>query len=155
MTFRLLPTTTRHAWLRRVSDFHSGDVNQAERAAVEAHLATCAECRAALALYRRFYELAATPSRLGSPSPVGIAERPPRMTVGQPSSAQVSTRWRSPRDPRRPRALSVAAAAAAVLLVAGFLALFAPRLSNRAPQPATTPTLTPSTITPTPLPTLD
>src|SRR5258708_2839445 len=30
-----------HAWLRRVSDYHSGGVWEAERAAVEAHLATC------------------------------------------------------------------------------------------------------------------
>jgi hypothetical protein len=155
MTFRLLPTSTQHAWLRRVSDYHSGDVNESERAAVEAHLATCAECRAALALYRRFYELAATPSRLGSPSPVGIAERPRQLTKGQPSSAQVSTWWRPPHDPRRSRALGTAAVVAAVLLVAGFLALFVPRLSSRRPQPATTPTLTPSAITPTPLPTLD
>jgi hypothetical protein len=53
-----------HAWLRRVSDYHSGGVSATERAAVEAHLAVCAECRQALATYRRFYTLARSPLQL-------------------------------------------------------------------------------------------
>jgi hypothetical protein len=54
-----------HTWLRRVSDYHSGGVSATERAAVEAHLAGCAECRQALATYRRFYTLARSPLQLG------------------------------------------------------------------------------------------
>ena len=57
-----------HAWQRRVSDFHSGGVSAAERAAVEAHLVTCAECREALAMYRRFYTLLRSPLQLDSVS---------------------------------------------------------------------------------------
>ncbi|HEV2235595.1 MAG TPA: zf-HC2 domain-containing protein, partial [Ktedonobacterales bacterium] len=54
-----------HAWLRRVSDYCSGGVSATERAAVEAHLAECAECREALATYRRFYALVSSLPRLG------------------------------------------------------------------------------------------
>jgi anti-sigma factor RsiW len=54
-----------HAWLRRVSDYHSGGVSATERAAVEAHLAECVECQQALAVYRRFSTLARSPLRLG------------------------------------------------------------------------------------------
>jgi hypothetical protein len=60
-----MTTTAPHAWLRRVSDYHSGGVSATERAAVEAHLADCAECRLALAAYRRLYTLARSPLRLG------------------------------------------------------------------------------------------
>lgn len=49
-----------HAWLRRVSDYCSGGVSTTERAAVEAHLATCSQCREALATYQRFDALALT-----------------------------------------------------------------------------------------------
>jgi anti-sigma factor RsiW len=49
-----MSTTLHRAWRRRVSDFHGGDGSAAERAAVEDHLATCAECRDALEAYRRF-----------------------------------------------------------------------------------------------------
>jgi anti-sigma factor RsiW len=52
---------TQHEWLRRVSEYHSGDVGAAEAAAVEDHLAGCDECREALATYQRFYLLASSP----------------------------------------------------------------------------------------------
>src|SRR5512146_1711738 len=60
-------STPAHKWLRRISDYHSGGVSEAERAAVEAHLATCQECQEALAMYRRFYSLLRSPMWLGSP----------------------------------------------------------------------------------------
>jgi hypothetical protein len=50
-----------HDWLRRVSDYQSGGVSGAERAVIEAHLLTCAECREALAMYQRFYRLLRSP----------------------------------------------------------------------------------------------
>jgi len=55
-----------HSWLRRVSDYHSGGVSEAERAAVEAHLVVCAQCQQALAAYRRFYTLARSPVQLSA-----------------------------------------------------------------------------------------
>ena len=61
------PSAT-HDWLKRVSDYHSGSVGDAERAAVEAHLATCQQCQEAFAMYRRFYSLLRSPLRLGPPS---------------------------------------------------------------------------------------
>ncbi len=63
------------SWLRRVSDYHSGGIDAAERAQVEAHLATCDECQNALAMYRRFYALARSPLALGAPE-ADMAERP-------------------------------------------------------------------------------
>ncbi len=64
----IAPTDMHEGWLRRVSDYHSGGIGAAERAQVEAHLATCAECREALAMYQRFYALARSPLALGVPS---------------------------------------------------------------------------------------
>jgi hypothetical protein len=61
----MMPTMRgHHDWLRRVSDYHSGGVSGAERAAVEAHLLTCSECREALAMYQRFYRLLRSPLAL-------------------------------------------------------------------------------------------
>jgi hypothetical protein len=146
MTSRVFPAAAQHAWLRRVSDYHSGDVDDAERAAVEAHLATCVGCREALVVYRRFYALAATPSRLGAPSATPQSRS---QSVGERIRAWASTPWR-PQIPRRPPPAlgGIAAAAAAIILVVSFLALIAPRLGERGPQPAATPTDVPPTMTP-------
>lgn len=129
------PSTSRHEWLRRVSDYHGGGVTPAERVAVEQHLATCQECQEALAMYHRFYSLLRSPLRLGPPSVHfdedtiinDEATRPPR----QPATS---------RPPRRSRSLAtIAAVVAATLVIAGFLAVYATRNGN----PASTSTPTP------------
>ncbi len=136
--------TTTHAWLHRLSDYHSGGVSAAERTAVEEHLATCAECQEALAMYRRFYTLLRSPLRLGAPS-VHFDES---TTIVETGARQPQPLWHSggpgPRGPRNRRALaSVAAVLAATLVIAGFVAVFAPRLHP--PTVASTPTAQPST----------
>jgi Putative zinc-finger len=142
------PTASSHAWLPRLSDYHSGGVSAAERIAVEAHLATCAECQEALVMYRRFYTLLRSPLRLGGPS--AHFDEPTTILDAGPSRSQPG--WRSggapPRDPRKRRALAgIAAVLAAVLVIAGFVAVFAPRLHP--PTVASTPTGQPS-VTPQP-----
>ena len=137
------PTASTHAWLRRLSDYHSGGVSAAERIAVEAHLATCAECQEALTMYRRFYTLLRSPLRLGTPS----AHFDETTTMLDAGSSRSQPAWRpsgpAPRGPRNRRALAgVAAALAAALVIAGFVAVFAPRLHP--PKVATTPKAQPS-----------
>src|SRR5262249_13293218 len=135
-----------HDWLRRVSAYHSGGVSAAERAAVEAHLATCVECQEALSMYRRFYSLARSPLHLGAPSPAfndstnTPSDRPPTGAAGT----------LRPRPPRRTTFLGLVAALVAILVVAGFLAVFASGRSH--PSVGGTPTSHP-TLTATPHPT--
>lgn len=147
------PVTSKHDWLRRVSDYHSGGVSDGERIGVEAHLATCQECQEALAMYRRLYSLLRSPSRLAPPS----ADLTEETTVIE-TLPRRSTAW-SPRPnaPRRPRVLAgVAAVLAATLIVAGFVAVYAARLSR--PTVARTPTAQATvlpTVTPSAVPTVE
>lgn len=132
-------STPQHEWLRRVSDFHSGGVSDAEHAAVEAHLATCQECQEALAMYRRFYSLLQSPLRLGPPS-VHFDEE----TTIIDSAPSLSANTQPPKRSPRPRTLGiVAAVVAATLVVVGFLAVYSPRSGN----PATAATATPQATT--------
>jgi hypothetical protein len=128
-----------HTWLRRVSDYHSGGVSATERAAVEAHLAGCAECRQALATYRRFYTLARSPLHLSDSGDGPLSEYRP---VTQEEI--VITNDRDQDTPgsttrRQPRASLTAVGAIAALLVVAILAgaLFALRggLSSLSPNP--------------------
>ncbi|HEV2457365.1 MAG TPA: zf-HC2 domain-containing protein, partial [Ktedonobacterales bacterium] len=142
------PTASSHAWLPRLSDYHRGGVSAAERIAVEAHLATCAECQEALAMYRRFYTLLHSPLTLGGPSahfddPTVILDtRVPRSQPGWHPGGP------APRGPRNRRALAgIAAVLAAALVIAGFIGVFASRL--HAPRVAATPTAQQS-VTPQP-----
>lgn len=160
-------TTASHAWLRRVSDYHSGAGSPAERAAVEAHLATCRECREALAMYRRFYTLAASPLSLGiSGTARAMTEDDSTQPfTSTPASAPALTRpissptmppaRRNPRGPRGTLIGAIAAVLVVALLTTAFVALFLPRLRHPLAQPTPTvaPTLVPQT-TMTPLPTL-
>ena len=121
-------------WLRRVSDYQSGGVSEAERLAVEDHLATCIECQEALAMYRRFSTLLHSPLRLGAPS-MAFDEAPTtvirtqHVTAPNPSGRFPQGSGQPPS--RRRRALAgLAAAVAAALIVAGFLALLAPRIRS-------------------------
>lgn len=155
-------STATHTWLRRLSDYHSGGVSDAERIAVEAHLATCAECQEALAMYRRFYTLLRSPLRLGAPS-AHFDDPTLVLDTGAPRS---QPGWRTggpvPQGPRNRRALAgVAAVLAAALIIAGFVAFFASHLhpptvaATPTPQPSATsePTATPQpTGTTTPQP---
>ena len=149
------PATT-HEWLKRVSEYQSGGVSAAERAAVEAHLATCQQCQEALAMYQRFYSLLRSPLRLGPPSlhfdddtsftdaitrPVASANTPQSSPSGDSyPSYQSYPPTQPPRRSRRSRALAgVAAVLAATIVVAGFLAIYA----SRGGRPATTTTPAP------------
>ena len=140
--------TSSHKWLRRVSDYHSGGVSDAEAAAVEAHLPTCQECQEALAMYHRFYTLLGSPLRLGPPT-VRFDEETLMIydTISDNAdTAPTSAKFRPPRPPRRSRALAgIAAIVAATLVVAGFLAVYAGNLT----RPANDPTATPRTPQPT------
>jgi hypothetical protein len=150
-------TVSDHAWLRRVSDYHSGGVSDAERAAVEVHLATCADCQQTLAEYRRFYALARSPLRLGPPSPPIMREQPMRQTTER-FDAPPGGRPPDPRTPRRRLYVTAAAGLAAALVVAGFLAVFAGRLEPRGGHPSATAThsATPSIMpTASPVPTVN
>jgi hypothetical protein len=129
-----------HTWLRRVSDYHSGGVSTAERAAVEAHLAGCAECRQALATYRRFYTLARSPLQLGDSGEGPLTEyrlvtqEEIMITNDRDQDTPGSTTTR-----RRPRASLTALGAIAAILVVAILAgaLFALHggLSSLTPTP--------------------
>jgi hypothetical protein len=153
----IAPTDTHEDWLRRVSDYHSGGIADDERARVEAHLATCAECHEALAVYQRFYALARSPLALGEPA-TDMADR-----RSLPESGLL-LRWPirfaampdSPADTRATRGVrtraGITAGMVAALLIASFVALLVPRLGGPGVTTAPTPTLTPvpnPTITPT------
>lgn len=139
-----------HEWLKRVSEYQSGGVSEAERAAVEAHLATCQQCQEALAMYQRFYSLLRSPLRLGPPSlhfdeDTGFTDATTRPVarVNAPQSYSSYDSYppaRPPQRSRRSRALAgIAAVLAATIVVAGFLAVYA----SRGGRPATTPTPAP------------
>lgn len=154
-----LSTKAHQDWLRRISDYQSGDVSAAERATVEAHLATCASCRDALAAYDRFYMLAASPLRLGTPG-LEVAWRP------LPARRRALLHWPAwsgaapgaERGPANRTRAGLAAGLVAALLIVSFLGLFAPRLGSRVTQPTATAAPTPSApsattapgVTPTP-----
>ena len=145
----------RHEWLRRVSDYHSGGVSDAERREVEAHLLTCADCREALAMYQRFYALLRSPLRLdGALLGLNIVTDGP----GGPSSAHDDSALRirplitaeppstsSPPPRRSRRTIRLFEAIAAILVIALLGgALFAVLKGRAGPSihPHPTPTLT-------------
>jgi hypothetical protein len=140
-----MSAATTHAWLRRVSDYHSGSVSATERAAVEAHLAECAECRLALAAYRRLYTLARSPLRLGDGGAGALTEYRPMMLEETMTTTDTDTRrappWRRP--PTRLTALGAIAAVPVIAILAA--ALFARFRSPTQPvTPRPTPTATPA-----------
>jgi len=140
-----------HAWLRRVSDYCSGGVSATERATVEAHLASCAECRETLVMYRRFDALVRSPLRLGGGA-VGVLpgyrpaiQEETMITNDSDQETATRTRTRTMRPQRRRAAVGSMAAIAAVVLVAllaGVLfALHRPPSRQAVPRPTPTPTL--------------
>lgn len=127
-------TATHAGWPRRLSDYHSGGVSAAERAAVEDHLRICAECQEALAMYRRFYALLRSPLALGAPGArfdehtVPLATSPRREAPApSPGGSGPNRRWIA----------GAAAVVAAAVVIAGFVAIIGPRL--RAPTASVTP----------------
>jgi len=158
-----MTTSSRHEWLRRVSDYHDGASSDDERVAVENHLKTCTECQEALTLYRRFYALLRSPLRLGGPTAAFSEDTPTVVTpVSIPEHGHPS--YQQPR-PRRKLVTGIAAGLVAALVVAGFLAALASRGSGSsvaatavpghtataASQPTNTAAATPgTTTTPTP-----
>jgi putative zinc finger protein len=129
-------TALTHTWLRRLSDYHSGGVSDSEQAAIEEHLATCAECQEALAMYRRFYTLLRSPLRLDA-----MISRFNEPTMPMMAARRPAPPTREPRTPpgrNRRRLAGLAAGLAAALIIASFAALVAPRL--RGPVAPSTPT---------------
>jgi hypothetical protein len=128
-------TASTHDWLRRVSDYHSGDVEAAEAAAVEGHLAGCEDCRQALAVYRRFYVLASSPLHLDEQQSI-VAERPTlRTEISSGLTARDALeRHTYPRRGRRlernRRLIDIAAVLAASLIIVGFLAVLGWRIGG-------------------------
>jgi hypothetical protein len=126
--------TTQHEWLRRLSDYHSGGVDDEEAAAVEEHLAGCEECREVLNVYRRFYLLASSPLHLGEPSNTLAEEL--RVNDGASHGFRVSSNnlepYPYPRDRMRPERnrvlLGIASVLAASLVIVGFLAVLGTHL---------------------------
>jgi streptogramin lyase len=151
-----------HPWLRRVSDYHSGGVSAAERAAVEAHLAECAECQRALAAYQRFYILAHSPLRLGDSEAAAFAEYRPEgglaileETVITSDSDRNTWSTTTTRLGRPRAALTTFGAIAAVLVLALLAASLFAYFGSPHQGPAGKPTPTPAAlrITEYPLPT--
>ncbi|MGZ3583553.1 MAG: outer membrane protein assembly factor BamB family protein [Ktedonobacterales bacterium] len=152
-----MSTVTQHDWLRRVSDYHSGDVDEAEAIAVEEHLAHCAECRQALSMYHRLYALAQSPLRLGPPSSA-IAERlshldsmPARFVddADKHEHRAHRPRRRSLQPPQNRLKVTIAALLAASLIIGGFLALLGPHIQTPANRPTPNPSVPPTLPTPT------
>ncbi|HEX9035692.1 MAG TPA: zf-HC2 domain-containing protein [Ktedonobacterales bacterium] len=131
------------AWLLRLSNYHSGGVTDAQRAAVENHLTTCHECQEALEMYRRFYTLLRSPLSLGAPSArfdeTTVPLAPPRPSAPRRLSG----------GPRRPRRWLAGAAAtlAAAVIIAGFVAVIGPRLRGPTAKPTATAVATASAQT--------
>jgi hypothetical protein len=136
-----------HPWLRRLSDYHSGGVSGAERAAVEAHLATCAQCQQALSAYHRFYTLARSPLQLDAGgAEAGIPDRP---FTEIPEEEIMSTATDREHEPTRtlyrkpPTGLKMLGAIAAVLvltiLAASLFAYFGSHTSGPAAKLTPTP----------------
>ncbi len=154
-------------WRLKLAAAHPADLEPAERAALEAHLATCAACAAVYATYAR---LDAALARVPAPTP--LEDVPPKLLAlwaaedRQREAAPLSREERPMRQsaldteptpvfppqpaPRRPRRLvSGLTALAAVLVIAVLVAaLLVSRLQpNRppsggpGPQPTTAPTV--------------
>lgn len=139
-------TDAHEEWLRRVSDYHSGGLAADERARVEAHLATCAECRDALTVYQRFYALARSPLALGEPS-AAVAERSAVRALSPLRMRQVWGEQDAPPLWSGRARVGLAAGLVAALLIGSFLAVFSLRHSGPAAQPTPTPS---GTLTPLP-----
>ncbi len=101
-------------WLDRLSEYVDGDLDAATRTELEAHLATCAECRATLDDLERVVARAKR-----------IADRPPATDLWTPIEASIAVqRDRALPVDRRQRTISftigrLVAAAAVVAVVAG------------------------------------
>ena len=130
-----MSTTSPHEWLRRVSDYHTGGVDAAEVEAVESHLATCEDCRQALAVFRRFYALASSPLRLGEPSSVvaeQLALRKDRASdlIGSDALEDRPNPRGSRRSVGNRRLMGLASVLAASLVIVGFFTVLGPRIGG-------------------------
>ncbi len=130
-----MSTTSPHEWLRRVSDYHTGGVDAAEVEAVESHLATCEDCRQALAVFRRFYALASSPLRLGEPSSVvaeQLALRKDRASdlIGSDALEDRPNPRGSRRSVGNRRLMGLASVLAASLVIVGFFTVLGPRIGE-------------------------
>jgi photosystem II stability/assembly factor-like uncharacterized protein len=132
------PTGAHEGWLRRVSDYHSGGIDADERARVEAHLATCAECREALAMYQRFSALARSPLALGAPR-ANLAERPVVRAPSLMRLHQTPMEQDSPLSWSGRARVGLAAGLVAALLIGSILAVFSLRHNGPIAQPTPTP----------------
>ena len=132
-----MTTRSQHDWLQRVSDYHSGNVDAAEATAVEDHLTSCEDCRQALAIYRRFYDLTSSPIGLDEPSSIASEELtlgsdiPRGLIRGDRLERDRNTRGIRRLEPKS-RVMGIASVLAASLVIVGFLALLGPRLGGLA-----------------------
>jgi hypothetical protein len=109
-------------WRHALGAYALGDLPEAERAAIAAHVEGCAECRAEAEALESIGQLLALadPARFGEPAP-----RPPA-ELGERVAATIGAERRARRSRRRRRrgfglALAGAAAAAAVVLAIAVL----------------------------------
>jgi hypothetical protein len=164
-------------WRLQLAAAHPADLEPAERAALEGHLATCASCAAVSASYAR---LDAAVQRLPAPAPLadvppkllalwaaedrqaqGTApgslarrEEPLRQSTREAASAPIFPQRFPPRRSRRMVSglAALAAVLVIVLLAAALLASrlhSAPAIGGPRPQQSTVPTLATSQPTPT------
>jgi RNA polymerase sigma-70 factor (ECF subfamily) len=106
-------------WRHALGAYALGDLSAAEKAAVEGHLETCAECRAEAAALKTVGRLLplADPARFSQPAPQPPAE------LGERVAATIGAERKNRRTRRRRRGFGLAlagaaAAAAAVLAIA-------------------------------------
>jgi hypothetical protein len=149
-----------HDWLRRVSDYHSGGVSGAERAAVETHLLTCSECREALAMYQRFYRLLRSPLSLDgallglrlAPDGAGGGASSPGARADSGARIRPLVASEPPRAPNGPPRqdlwlIETIAAVLVIALLGGGLFAFLHNRAGTAQKPAPTATVTRPTPT--------
>ena len=119
---------TRDQWTDRLSEYLDGELGVAERAALEAHLAACAACRATLDELRRVVARAQ-----------GLDDRPPTADLWPAIAEQIGVARLAGRRARRPFSFTVpqlAAASVALALCSGSVAWLLVR--SRVPPPVAT-----------------
>jgi hypothetical protein len=135
-----------HTWLRRVSDYCSGGVSATERAAVEAHLAECAECRQALVAYRHFDALAQSLLQLGEGAVGALPGYRPALQdetmITSDADRETGTTTTPPRASRA-RLSTLGAIAAVVLITILVGTLFALHRTPAHPATGTPPSTAP------------
>ncbi|HYT04069.1 MAG TPA: zf-HC2 domain-containing protein [Gemmatimonadales bacterium] len=112
-------------WMERLSEYIDGTLPERERAALEEHVASCAECRTTLAELRRVVARAAA-----------LDDRPPTTNIWPGIAARIGVVSLDPRRARRRLSFTVpqlAAASVALVLLSGSAAWVLLRSGSVAP----------------------